>query len=119
MMNIAIFVLMLLVLLVITILILVLKHIVLPNCPGFIKPVIVYLERKIFCNSVLRACLETYFITCIHFFVAYGRVMTYEWVGKVEMFTMLLIGIFACGFPAFITRLLLQKQGTLHQKEVR
>ena len=44
------------------------KYIIIPMCPGCCNTVIRKVERKIFWNSVLRACLETYLATGILFF---------------------------------------------------
>jgi len=37
------------------------KHTVMPKCPSCFIGLIAKIEHKIFWNSILRACLETYF----------------------------------------------------------
>ena len=46
------------------------KKSVVPRCPGALSKLVTTLERKIFWNSFMRACLETYFLISISLFYA-------------------------------------------------
>ena len=67
-MNILMIVLLLFLLVVIIVLVLLCKHYVIPRCPNCFKTLIDKIYRKLFWNSVLRACLESYLTSCIFVF---------------------------------------------------
>ena len=46
------------------------KFTIMPKCPSCIRNVLLKIERKLFWNSVLRACLETYLGTCVFVCIA-------------------------------------------------
>ena len=39
------------------------------RCPSVLQSIVQRIERKIFWNALLRACLESYLSICINFFV--------------------------------------------------
>ena len=77
------------------------KFTVYPKCPTCFKKILTKLERKLFWNSVLRACLETYLGTCIFVCVTMNTFETYTLEGKIEFFSWFGIGVYAVSFPFF------------------
>ena len=117
--NILTFLLILFLVVLLIILILFCKRVITPRCPSFFRDIVTVIERKLFWNSVLRACLETYFMTCVAFSVSLGRIQTYDSEGKAELFVWLLTGSFCIGFPFLIFRLLFNRQEKLFERRYR
>ena len=89
------------------------KYVVLPVCPGCCKTIISKVERKLFWNSVLRACLEMYLATGILFFNSMGNMETNDDEGRIKYLSWLAMGAFLFGLPFITFRVLFKRWGIL------
>ena len=68
---------------------------------------------------MLRALLETYFLTAISFLYLLGSINVEGQSGRVEFLTWLITGAFLLGFPIFAFRLLFKSEGKLDSASMR
>ena len=97
------------------------KRVCCSKCPAVLMKVLMIIKRKLMYNSILRACLETYFKTCIFLFVSSNAVEAYTFDGKLNLLMLMLTAVACLGFPFFVGKFIHEnsEEMTLHKKEVR
>mmetsp|Transcript_10546 Transcript_10546/g.14228 ORF Transcript_10546/g.14228 Transcript_10546/m.14228 type:complete len:194 (+) Transcript_10546:787-1368(+) len=95
------------------------RYTIMQCCPSFCLKITRKIERKLFWNSLLRACLETYYSTSVFFFFAMGSTQANDQEGRIELLTWLAMGTFLITFPFVTFRILFNRWGTIHKAEVR
>ena len=82
---------------------------VLPRCCPCFKKLIDFIKSKIMFNSLLRAILQTFLLTCISMWSAFQSSDVSSSQGVVDIGVAMLILFFALSFPVIVYRLLKQK----------
>ena len=74
------------------------------RCPTFIQNIAMRLERKLYLNAILRACLETYLKISINFFVQANYLRTFTYIERINFGSLVLTGAFVIAFPYYAWR---------------
>lgn len=59
------------------------------------------IERKVYLNAILRACLETYFATCINLAVQSNQMRAFTSEERIDVVALFLTACFCFGFPYY------------------
>ena len=89
------------------------------RCPSSVKDLTEKIERKLLFNSVLRAILEVYFSTCVMMAISMRHIDTYDYEGKINVATILILAGFCLGFPYFVWKWMNSNQDNLDEKRYR
>ena len=82
---------------------------VLPRCCPCFKKIVDLIKSKIMFNSLLRAILQTFLLTCISMWSAFQQSEVSSAQGMIDIGVAMLIFFFAFSSPVIVYRLLKQK----------
>ena len=118
-MNIINIVVIMLVVILLILLVLFLKYFVMLRCPSCFHKLITTLERRLFWNSILRACLEAYLSLCIMVLYELTRLDAYPLEGRINVLVTVVTTLFCFTFPFYSWHFLFRRLTKLRTPEMQ